>query len=257
LSDETLDAEASFALRALAEGDATLAQTLYISQGYLSQEQLFEILEAAGAIDTTILDSAPPVLAHELEFPYTTGLAFVQSLYFEGGYEAVNNAWMNLPQSTEQIIHPERYLSGDVPQVVAVQPLTDTLGTGWQRIDEDTLGEFYLREYLSQQLVNNVVETAATGWGGDRYTVYWNEDAQEIVMVYKLVWDSTADGEEFFAAYESYPGNLFGSSAASQPDDGLCWQGTDVICLYQVGEKTMIVRAPDLETAAAVAAVQE
>lgn len=256
LSDDTLDTEASFALRALAEGDATLAQTLYISQGYFSQEELFEILEAVGSIDTTVLDSAPPVLARELEFPYTAGLEFVQALYFEGGYDAVDNAWMNLPQSTEQIIHPERYLSGDEPQIISVQPLTDTLGTGWQRIDEDTFGEFYLREYLSQQLMSNVVETAATGWGGDRYAVYWNENTEQLVMVYKLVWDSVADGEEFFAAYENYPANLFGSTVAEQPDGGLCWQGTDVICLYQIGETTMIVRAPDLDTAAAVAAVQ-
>jgi hypothetical protein len=76
-------------------------------------------------------------------------------------------------------------------------------------------------------------------------------------MVLKLVWDTIADGEEFFAAYENYPANLFGTNATSQPDDGLCWQGTDVICLYQVGEATLIVRAPDLETAAAIAAIHE
>ncbi len=256
LSDDDLDSEAAFALRALVEGDATLAQTLYVTQGYFSQEQLLEILEAAGSIDSTILDSAPPFLAAELEFPYIAGLEFVQTLYDQGGYTAVNEAWENLPQSTEQIIHPERYLSGDAPQIVSVEPLTDTLGVGWQRLDEDTFGEFYLRQYLVQQLDGATADTAATGWGGDRYTVYWNEETESIVMVFKLAWDTVADGEEFFAAYEGYPANLFGTSATPQPDDGLCWQGIDVICLYQVGSETMIVRAPDLETAAAVAAAQ-
>ncbi|NIT57160.1 MAG: hypothetical protein GWN00_13275, partial [Aliifodinibius sp.] len=71
-----------------------------------------------------------------------------------------------------------------------MQPLTDTLGVGWQRLDEDTLGEFYLREYLAQQLEGGLVESAASGWGGDRYTVYWNDEAEEIVMVLKLVWDT-------------------------------------------------------------------
>lgn len=257
LSDDTLDSETSFALRALAEGDATFAQTLYISEGFFTQEELFEIVAEAGTLDSTVLDSAPPVLAHELEFPYTTGLEFVQTLYSQGGYAAVDEAWNNLPQSTEQIIHPERYMSGDEPQIVSLQPLTDTLGTGWQRIDEDTLGEFYLREYLIQQIDAAAADTAATGWGGDQYTVYWNEEAEEIVMVLKLVWDSVADGEEFFAAYEGYPANLFGATVNEQPDGGLCWQGADVICLYQIGDETMIVRAPDLETAADVAAAQE
>jgi hypothetical protein len=256
LSDESLDSEAAFAIRALAEGDATLAQTLYISEGYFSQEQLLEIITAAGALDSSVFNSAPPVLSHELEFPYTSGLNFVQTLYAQGGYSAVDDAWNNLPQSTEQIIHPERYLSGDEPQIVSLQPLTDTLGAGWQRLDEDTLGEFYLREYLAQQLNSTIVETAATGWGGDRYTVYWNEASEQIVMVLKLVWDTTADSDEFAAAYEAYPAQLFGATAASQPDGSQCWQGTDVICLYQNGDETMIVRAPDLETAAAIAAAQ-
>lgn len=256
LSDETLDAEAAFAVRALAEGDATLAQTLYISEGYFTQEQLLEIITSVGELDSTIFNNAPPVLAHELEFPYTTGLAFVQALYAQGGYAAVDAAWEDLPQSTEQIIHPEQYLSGDAPQIVSVQPLTDTLGTGWQRLDEDTLGEFYLREYLIQQLDAATAETAATGWGGDRYTVYWNEEAEEIVMALKLVWDTPADLEEFATAYEEYPANLFNADAASQPDGGQCWQGTDVICLHQNETETMIVRAPNLETAAAVAAAQ-
>ncbi|MFZ0543962.1 MAG: hypothetical protein WAM60_00895 [Candidatus Promineifilaceae bacterium] len=256
LSDDTIESDPAYALRALAEGDATLAQTLYISEGYLTQEQLFEILGQTETFDTTVFDSAPPVLADELEFPYTGGLEFVQTLYAQGGYSAVDAAWENLPQSTEQILHPERYLSGDEPQIVSLQPLTDTLGTGWQRLDEEALGEFYLREYLIQQLDAATADTAATGWGGDRYAVYWNEEAQQIVMVMKLVWDSSADLEEFANAYPDYPANLFGTPALSQPDGSQCWQGEDVICFYNNGEQTMIVRAPNLETAAAVAAAQ-
>ncbi|KPK10021.1 MAG: hypothetical protein AMJ56_09255, partial [Anaerolineae bacterium SG8_19] len=95
----------------------------------------------------------------------------------------MNVAWQNLPQSTEQIIHPDRYLAGDLPEIVALPPLTDTLGIGWTRLEEATLGEFLLREYLGQQLDETEVETAATGWGGDRYAVYWHQDNEELVMV--------------------------------------------------------------------------
>ena len=256
ISDKSIEGDAAFALRALIEGDATLVQTQYVTEGYFSQEVLLDILASAGSIDSTVFDSAPPFLAAELEFPYITGLEFVQTLHSQGGYAAVDAAWENIPQSTEQIIHPDRYLSGDAPQIVTVEPLTDTLGAGWQQIDEDTLGEFYLRQYLIQQLDGATADTAATGWGGDRYTVYWNEESESIVMVLKLAWDTVADGEEFFAAYENYPANLFGTSPTSQADDGICWQGQDVICLYQVGGETMIVRAPDLATAAIVAAAQ-
>ena len=147
-------------------------------------------------------------------------------------------------------------MSGDAPQIVSVAPLTDTLGAGWEKVDEDTLGEFYLREYLKQQLDSDDVDQAATGWGGDRYTVYWNEDDQAPVMVLKLVWDTPADAAEFNELYPMYPEGLFGDANQLPVDDGRCWSGDDVICLYSSGDQSLIVRAPDLEIAARVADVQ-
>jgi hypothetical protein len=246
LDDESLDSEATFALQALAEGDATLVQTLYLLGGYFDQEQLFEILTTAFEIDTAVLDSAPPVIAHELEFPYITGLAFVQALYDEGGFAAVDEAWEQLPQSTEHILHPDRYLANDAPQLVTVAPLTDTLGAGWQLAKEDILGEFYLREYLSQQLDSNQVNEAATGWGGDRYAVYWNESNQQSVLVLQITWDTAADAKEFLSFYPKYPDGLFGVSGSDRPDAGTCWQGADVICLYALGDQSLVIRAPDM-----------
>jgi hypothetical protein len=122
-------------------------------------------------------------------------------------------------------------------------------------VEEDVLGEFYLREYLAQQLENELVDQAATGWGGDRYAVYWNEASQAPVMVLKLLWDTPADAEEFAQYYPSYPGQLFGVDPLPQ-ENGMCWQGEDVICLYAAGGESLVVRAPDLATAARVAAVQ-
>jgi hypothetical protein len=256
LDDESLASEQLFALQALAEGDATLVQTIYLTDGYFDQQQLFDLLGDTFNIDTAVLDSAPPVLAHELEFPYVGGLAFVQSLYENGGFAAVDQAWQNLPQSTEQILHPDRYLAGDTPQIVALEPLTSTLGNGWQLVDEDSLGEFYLREYLSQQIDDNQLETAATGWGGDRYAVYWNEEVESTVMVLKLRWDTPADAEEFAAAYLNYPFRLFGVNAEGQEDGGLCWQGEYALCFYAPGDESLVVRAPDIEMAKTVAAQQ-
>lgn len=256
LGDDSLESEQAFALQALAEGDAMLVQTIYLTGGFFDQQQLFDLLGDTFSVDTAVLESAPPILAHELEFPYVNGLAFVQSLYDRGGFAAVDQAWQNLPQSTEQILHPDRYLAGDTPQIVALAPLTTTLGIGWQLVEEDSLGEFYLREYLSQQIESDQVDTAASGWGGDRYAVYWNEEEGNTVMVLKLSWDTPADAEEFAAAYLDYPPRLFGVNADGQADGGLCWQGEYVLCFYEPGEESLVVRAPDLEMATAVAAQQ-
>lgn len=257
LDDETLDSEAIFALQALAEGEATLVQTFYLTEGYFDQGELLDILTDSLTVDMSVYESAPPVLASELEFPYVAGLNFVETLYEQGGFEAINRAWQDPPLSTEHILHPERYLADDLPQIVALAPLTDTLGSGWELVDEDVLGEFYLREYLAQQLEEKLVETAATGWGGDRYAVYWHEDNREAVMALRLAWDSANDGDEFEAAYADFAGKFFGTPGEPQASGGRCWSADDVICLYTPGDDSLIVRAPDLVSALVIAGVQQ
>jgi hypothetical protein len=256
LDEDTLDSEASLALAALMEGDATLVQSIYLISGYMGPDELLEVLTASLDFETPVLDSAPPILARELLFPYLDGAAFAEALYTRGGFEAIDQAWLNPPQSTEHILHPERYINGDAPKVVSLAPLTDTLGHGWKSIDEDTFGELYLREYLAQQLDGGSVELASTGWGGDRYAVYWNEDEEALVMLLRLTWDSPEDSEEFLNLYQDYPAGLYQAKSMKQSDGGLCWQGDDVICLYDSGGDVIIARAPNLDIAALIAAEQ-
>jgi len=256
LDDDTLDSDASMALTALAEGDATMVQTLYLIEGYLSPEELLEALTESLALETPILDNAPPVLARELLFPYLEGSKFVEALYMDGGFDAVDRAWLDPPKSTEHILHPQRYLEGDMPQVVSLAPLTSTLGAGWQMIDQDSIGELFLREYLTQQLDDQVVDVAASGWGGDQYAVYWNEEAEDLVLIVRLAWDTPSDNDEFGTAYQAYPSGLFGTKSRKQPSGGLCWVSDEVICLYAIDSETIISRAPDLATAELVALEQ-
>ncbi len=256
LDDEGADSEAVSALSALAEGEATLLQTLYLMGGYFSFEDLGAIITESADDEFPVLESAPPVLANNLLFPYTSGVAFVQYLYDQGGFAAVDDAWADPPLSTEHILHPDRYLAGDVPQIVSTAPLTDTLGTGWRLLDEEVFGEFFLREYLSQQLSSSEVDVAATGWGGDRYAVYWNEEAGDIVGILDIAWDTPQDGDEFAQAFANFAESKYGASGQSTASGGVCWQGEDVTCLFRFGSDTFVVRAPDLTLAEAIAAAQ-
>lgn len=251
LDNDERDDDAAAAYLALIEGEAVLLYSLYLTNGLVDINEFFAALESAP--ETPVLDNAPPVLANSLLFPYTIGLEFAQTLFEQGGFDAIDAAWQNLPQSTEQILHPERYLAGDSPQLVTLPPLTDTLGAGWSLVAENVFGEFMVREYLSQQLTPEQVNTAVTGWGGDRYAIYSNSD-EDIVMVLHIVWDSDDDATEFAALYPNYPSALFDTDSQLQGDGGECWQGEpDVICLFQDGRETTVIRAPDLEMALAVA----
>lgn len=255
LDDGDLDSEATVAFQALVEGEATYVQTLYLLEGYFTLEQMGELFEIFEDTESPILDSAPPVLVNNLGFPYNQGYVFVEELYNEGGFEAIDAAWVDPPVSTEHILHPDRYLAGDLPQIVSTAALTDTLGAGWRQLDEDIFGEFFLREYLIQELSQTEVEAAATGWGGDRYSVYWNDDTSELVMTMRFVWDTPEDRAEFDLAYVNYATAATGV-AGVESGDRTCWQSSDVICLYRMGEYSFIVRAPTIEMAEAIMAVQ-
>ena len=255
LTDDALDSEARAAIRALAEGEADLVQTFYLFEGgFFTPDEVESILNQPALATSGFLRDFPPVLVNDLAFAYTSGGEFVYDLYQAGGFAAINEAWANPPRSTEHILHPDRYRAGDPPQIVALAPLTDTLGAGWALLDENVLGEFYLREYLDQQLPAQVSARAAAGWGGDRYAVYWHEADEALVMALRVAWDSPEDAAEFARAYPDYPAALFDAAPATQPDGTACWTGDDVICFLQLEGDSLIARAPDTPTALAVLA---
>ncbi len=245
------------ALRAMTEGEVNFVQHSYL-QGAdsFSPDELVSVTNTLNQQALSLFNETPPFLRAQFEFAYRSGFQFIQFLFEQGGYELVDNIWTNRPLSSEQILHPEKYLGGDIPQPVSVPSLTDVLEGDWQLIRQDTLGEFYLRQHLSLHLSPEEIDPAATGWGGDQYIVYWDAASSELVMALRLAWDAETDGAEFTTAYTNYLRRLYTSEAELQEDGGQCWQGEDVTCFYQFELETLIVRAPDLETAANVAAAQ-
>jgi hypothetical protein len=249
------DSEANAALRALAEGDATLTQMRYLEGNYFSNRELSELMRQMAGESADYPD-LPSVLINAQLFPYTAGYEFVLALDAEGGFDAINAAWANPPVSTEQILHPDRYLSGDLPIPVTLPPLTSTLGSGWELVDEGVFGEFYLREYLAQQLDTRTTDRAATGWGGDRYAVYWNEAAAELVLVLRTVWDTPTDAAEFNQAFGRYAAARYPDPVGPVSGTPLCRAADDVICLYPPdGEsrEVLIIRAPATPVVTAIA----
>ena len=76
----------------------------------------------------------------------------------------MNNALANPPSSTEQILHPKKFLQSprDEPLLVGLPPLTDTLGTGWVFKDTQKIGEFELGVLLSTNGVPTTDAEAAS-----------------------------------------------------------------------------------------------
>jgi hypothetical protein len=257
LANPALDSEARLALQALAEGDARLVQLNYRQADYFDSQELAEIADFVSQPESTALTGAPRILQATRAMIEDGGLLFVQELYDESGWASVNNAWINPPVTTEQILHPDKYLAGELPQPLTLPLLTATLGPGWQRLVEEPFGEFYLREYLAQQISQQEAELAAAGWGGGRYAVYHHPEDDALVMVLSLVWDASNDDDQFRDAFTLYATNLAGNPGLGQPDGGRCWQMADILCLYHLNEANFIIRAPTLETALAIATAMQ
>jgi len=135
---------------------------------------------------------APLWLREGLVFPYLGGADFI--VWFRHRYYG-RSVLDSMPQSTEQILHPDRYAAHDDPTDVSyMSGEPDTVR--W----EDNLGEFETR-LLFQQLLGNEAEAAtlATGWDGDRYQVL---GPKSDVLVWYSVWDDAASGSRFAAGLQ-------------------------------------------------------
>ena len=256
LNDEVCeaDSERCAAVTALIEGDAVMTEYLWF-QNYATQKDYDDMMETYDNYESPILDSAPPYMAADLYFPYDNGLAFVQQLFEEGGYAAVDEAYANVPVSTEQILHPERY-PDDVPVTVDLPDLTEALGGNWYLHDQNVMGEWYTFLILNKayesdfRLPEDTAAAAAEGWGGDAYAFYLNPDTDDVVFVMDVVWDTTEDANEFTDAFVEYASQRWSPSPISSVRS---WTGVDgTVVFWQDGDRTVWITAPTFEMASAI-----
>ena len=244
------DSERCLAIQSLIEGDATLTEQLWFQQ-FGTQQDMQDLQNFATSYSSPIYDSAPASLRESLTFPYIYGGKFVQALYAQGGFEAINAAFSTTnPVSSEQIMHPAAY-PNDLPNNPTLPDLEVALGAGWKEIVNDTVGEWYVYLILAKaynpqfRLYDSLALDAAEGWGGDAYSVLKNDQTGQIAAFISFNWDTTADADAALKAFSSYSDLRFGQVNA----DGY-WQGSDYLSDLQQTSPTSFVwvMAQDFDT---------
>jgi len=131
-------------------------------------------------------------------------MIFVAALKRSGGWPLVNRAYRSPPTTSEQVLHPEKYLAGEQPlalQIPLALPgqrlprLRD--GSPARSVDQGSLGEVGIRTLLRVSGVPYPDRTAA-GWGADRYALVATGSGDALVWV--TAWDSEAAALRFFRA---------------------------------------------------------
>jgi len=202
--------DANQAHKALTEGDAS-----YMSDHYKAQYGSRDVLvisdypENLPAIMAVLrLNVAYPSVSDTVTalnwFPYIKGKAFVSVLVDNGGWGQLNRCYTPAytPSTTEQIIHPDKYLAGETAKSVSAPTLADD---SWTKIpssygySSDTYGEYFIYVMLSQWLNDSQAQQAAEGWGGDNFTYY--EKNLDFLFTWNITWDSIQDASKFTQAF--------------------------------------------------------
>lgn len=249
--DCLLAVDECLALNALVQGDATLARRQWAAR-YLTAVQAADLTAADDTVSFFQDFTNSAFMEPDHRFPYVQGLAFVETLFDEGGWAAVNEAYSNPPVSSEQILHPEKYLEVELP-IEVVDPLVgENFPSGWRLMEQGTLGEWRTFLLLGYNLFGEFpiepddAAVAAAGWGGDGYQVYYEDATRNTALMVHWVFDSADDAEEFDATLALHlSGRYLGDADSSIP--AVCYGSGPVACTLFIDNEVFWLAAPNTE----------
>ena len=184
------------AAQAVLEGQATLVSIRVLSPGQdvTAEPEFWEAYRqqvTAQQGSMPVFARAPLLVRETLLFPYLDGAEFMRWWATSPFADSLPSG-PRMPASTEQILHPDRYLKHDQPV-----PLRFTGGPA--RLYQDGLGEMEILVLEAQ--LQGQDETPRTvvplGWGGDLYGVY--DTPAGPALAWYAVWDDARSADRFAA----------------------------------------------------------
>lgn len=196
--------DAALARQAVMEGQATwlMSEHLMARMG-TSLRKAPEMAEAMNRMTGAsggmfpVFDSSPLYLRESLMFPYTKGFLFQQAVIVKMDKAGFMEVFKNPPQSTQQIIHPEKYFAKVQPLKV---PLPKTSLKGYEDLVEGTLGEFD-HDILFRQYGSEADAKWAEKWRGGQFRIYEHKKDKTTVLLYASEWESAEAAQQAFRLY--------------------------------------------------------
>jgi hypothetical protein len=216
----------SVADAALREGTATVAMVDYMALSQAGTDELpadlrTQVLEQLEGVTVPASSGLPRYVRESLVFPYAAGGRFVDRVQGEGGWAAVDRAFEeDPPLSSEQIMHPEKYESGERPVTVRLRGVRAELPDGARRLLHGDLGEFDTAQFLREANGRERSEDAAAGWGGSAFELWRLPDGGEVLAM-AWAWDTPRDAAEFAAAARRSVERLRSAGAVNGGKEGV------------------------------------
>ncbi|MBN2370971.1 MAG: hypothetical protein JXO72_10835, partial [Vicinamibacteria bacterium] len=210
------DDDRSTALSAVVEGSGTLLMSVFLMQEIAAKRIQIQSLLEHEVRKAERLKAAPPLLQRSLLAPYILGQSFLlkgDMSRAAAGFpvDAVNQAFEKPPESTEQLLHPEKYWKRDeydAPGDVTMPDLSRLLGRGWKLAASGKLGEMLLAVMTGiggvdpsnalALITGRWTHEPSIGWSVDGYQHYVK--GGQTVTILAALWDSPKDVGEFVNA---------------------------------------------------------
>jgi hypothetical protein len=211
------------AIQSLLEGDATLMMLWQNYGDITAQKEVFYRWQAQfkkgiiSSLKTIKGQKVPKFIRAQLTAPYFLGIDWIYQMRAQGlMWKDINQIYDQLPQSTEQLLHIERYQEQDLPvhvyfnaqnflkklihnNLINYTHLTSSDLVEW----ENVLGEWYWLQLLNTHLSHTQSKQATSGWGGD-WTIVM--DHFTCTLSY---WDTIHDAKEFMNAFKIWYKNSY------------------------------------------------
>jgi hypothetical protein len=197
--------DAELARESVLEGSAMAAMVDFLLQGTGRSLQDLPDIDPAMLVgdmeSSPMLKKAPEFLKDALVFPYLDGLTFSAAVLRPAGWSALPGIFARPPVSTQQILHPALYKSGKAPAPIGLPSMDKSLGEGWKRLEDNTLGEFGWREVFKKFLGEEKAKPLAAFWDGDRYLLYEQKETKRLLLITRVRLASDQQAQDFFGQY--------------------------------------------------------
>jgi len=130
-------------------------------------EKMLPALGSLAAASYPVFGTAPLYMQETLLFPYTAGVLFQQAAVERFGPRAFRKVLEQPPQTTHEILHPERWLDGsryEAPPAPVAEPESE-----YKPVSAGVLGELDLRVLLKQYCGEDAAARLAPMWRGGSY----------------------------------------------------------------------------------------
>ena len=186
-----------------------------------------------GGGEFPVFEGAPLYIRATLIFPYTGGMRFQQAVVDKQGTEAFAGIFRRAPISTQQVLHPEKYFTGEKPASPTLpEPPTRR---GYKGLIGGTFGELDHQILLEQFAGKETAQQIAPHWRGGQYELLENRKQGRVILLYASQWDDAESARRYFQAYrKALAAKWKKMEVAAETSDSVKGRGDDGEFLLQL-----------------------